>query len=138
MKKDPDKIAAIEKAMVKKYGRESIQNPKSNWNEEKEKEYLEQIKRFEEKQRHAMSTSDKVEVNGVFVSKKLLNRESINWNRTCSVCDKHTIEKRDDIYFLKFNCCLMCYIKYVEDREARWLSGWRPDLGENKEDGNNT
>ena len=44
MKKDPDKIAAIEKAMMKKYGPESVQNPKSNWNEEKEKEYLEQIK----------------------------------------------------------------------------------------------
>jgi hypothetical protein len=138
MKKDPDKIASIEKAIAKKYGPESVQNPKSNWNEEKEKEYLEQIKKFEEKHLKAAATSDKVEVNGVFVSKKLLNRESINWDRTCSVCDKHTIEKRDDIYFLKFDCCLMCYIKYVEDREERWSTGWRPDLGENKEDGNNT
>ena len=138
MKKDPDKIAAIEKAMMKKYGPESVQNPKSNWNEEKEKEHLEQIKKFEEKHLKALATSDKVEVNGVFVSKKLLNRESINWDRTCSVCDKHTIEKRDDIYFLKFDCCLVCYVKYVEDREERWSSGWRPDLGENKIDGNNT
>ena len=138
MKKDPDKIAAIEKAMMKKYGAESVQNPKSNCNEEKEKEYLEQIKKFEEKQLKAAAGSDKVEVNGVFVSKKLLNRESIKWDRTCPVCDKHTIEKRDDIYFLKFDCCLMCYIEYIEDREERWLSGWRPELGENKEDGNNT
>ena len=114
MKKDPDKIAAIEKAMMKKYGPESVQNPKSNWNEEKEKEYLEQIKKFEEKHLKAAATSDKVEVNGVFVSKKLLNRESINWDRTCSVCDKHTIEKRDDIYFLKFdlilNALLQCFV----------------------------
>ena len=138
MKKDPDKIARIEKAMAKKYGLESIQNPKSNWNEEKEKEYIEQLKKFDEKHRKASSTSDKVEVNGVFVSKKLLNRESIDWNRTCSVCSEHTIEKQDDIYFLKFDCCNLCYIKYIEDREERWLSGWRPDLGENKEDGNNT
>ena len=38
MKKDPDKIAAIEKAISKKYGKEAIQNPKGNWNENKEKE----------------------------------------------------------------------------------------------------
>lgn len=138
MKKDPDKIAAIEKAMAKKYGIESVQNPKANWNEDKEKEYIEQLKKFDEKHYRASLTSDKVEVNGVFVSKKLLNRESIDWNRTCSVCEKHTIEKQDDIYFLKFDCCSLCYIKYIEDREERWSSGWRPDLGENKTDGNNT
>ena len=96
------------------------------------------MKKFDEKHYRASLTSDKVEVNGVFVSKKLLNRESIDWNRTCSVCEKHTIEKQDDIYFLKFDCCNLCYIKYIEDREERWSSGWRPDLGENKTDGNNT
>ena len=60
MKKDPDKIARIEKAMAKKYGIESVQNPKSNWNEEKERQYLEQLKKFDEKHRKASSTSDKV------------------------------------------------------------------------------
>jgi hypothetical protein len=33
-----DRIAAIEKAIAKKYGKETIQNPRSEWNEEKEKE----------------------------------------------------------------------------------------------------
>ena len=35
--KDWDKLAAFEKAIRQKYGEEAIQNPKANWNEEKEK-----------------------------------------------------------------------------------------------------
>ena len=42
MSNDPNKIAAIEKAIAEKYGKETIQNPKGNWNEIKEKDYLEQ------------------------------------------------------------------------------------------------
>ena len=44
MKKDFDKIARIEKAMSKKFGRESIVNPKSGWDDDKEKQYLEDLK----------------------------------------------------------------------------------------------
>ena len=47
--KELNKIAAIEKAIAKKYGKEAVQNPKGNWNEEKEKEYIEQVKKFQEK-----------------------------------------------------------------------------------------
>ena len=36
-KKDVNEIAAIEKAISEKYGSEAIQNPKANWDEEKEK-----------------------------------------------------------------------------------------------------
>ena len=41
-----DKVAAIEKAISKKYGKKTIQNPKSRWNDEKEAEYLEQQKKI--------------------------------------------------------------------------------------------
>ena len=37
MKKDLNKIAKIEKAMSKKFGEESIVNPKSGWDDDKEK-----------------------------------------------------------------------------------------------------
>ena len=46
MKKDLNQIAKIEKAMSKKFGKESIVNPKSGWDDEKEKEYLEDLKEF--------------------------------------------------------------------------------------------
>ena len=42
MKKDPNRIARIEKAIAKKYGHETIENPRRHWNDEKEKEYQEQ------------------------------------------------------------------------------------------------
>ena len=35
----------------------------------------------------------------------------------------------DDVCLTKFECCYYCYIKYVEEREERWLKGWRPDNG---------
>lgn len=122
--KDPDQIARIEKAIANKYGKEAIQNPKGNWTEEKEKEYLQQMKEFYAKQRKIEEFSEKVEVEGIKISKKLLNRESI---RSCPVCGRYRLKARDDVYLIKYDCCNRCFIQYVEDREERWLKGWRPD-----------
>jgi len=48
MKKDLDynEIAKYEKAIKDKYGTEAIQNPKKLWDEDKEKAYLEDLKKF--------------------------------------------------------------------------------------------
>ena len=51
MKKDPNYIVKVEKAIAEKYGEETVQNPKSNWNEEKEQNYLQQLKKLSEKER---------------------------------------------------------------------------------------
>jgi len=48
---DPNYVAKIEQAIAKKYGKETIQNPRGNWDEEKEKEYEEQLKKLAEKER---------------------------------------------------------------------------------------
>tara|TARA_B100000131_G_scaffold233315_1_gene225187 strand:- start:78 stop:464 length:387 start_codon:yes stop_codon:yes gene_type:complete len=124
--KDPDKIAAIEKAIAKKYGKEAIQNPKGNWTTDKEKEYLNQMKEFYEKNRSAEEWQEKIDINGIKVSKKLLNRESLKY---CPVCGASSQKTMDDVCLVKFECCSTCYIKYVEDREERWLKGWRPNNG---------
>ena len=120
----PDRIAAVEQAISKKYGDEAIQNPRANWDEEKEKEYLEQSKEFYQKSYQKEEQQEKVDINGIKVSKKLLNRESL---RCCSVCGAYPKKSMDDVCLTKFDCCNKCYIKYVEDREERWLSGWRPN-----------
>ena len=120
---DPNYIVKVEKAIEKKYGYEAIQNPKANWNEEKEKEYLEQSKEFYKKQQALGEKFEKVEVDGIFVPKKLLNKNS---KRTCPVCKIYSFSSRDDTYMNKFDCCFGCYIQYVENREERWKSGWRP------------
>ncbi len=119
-----DKLAAIEKAIAEKYGDETIQNPKGNWNEVKEKEYLTQSKEFYKKQHEQAAWQEKVDVNGIKISKKLLNRESL---KSCPVCGSFPKKSMDDICLVKFDCCSTCYIKYVENREERWLKGWRPD-----------
>ena len=38
--KDPNYIVKVEKAISKKYGEDTIQNPRGNWNEEKEHKAL--------------------------------------------------------------------------------------------------
>ena len=124
--KDWDKIAKIEQAISKKYGTEAIQNPKANWDDEKESEYLEQLRRLAKKEYALSDKNEKVDINGILIPKKLLNKES---NRTCPVCGTYSFDVRDDVYMNKYDCCRDCYIKHVEDREERWQSGWRPNNG---------
>ena len=123
-KKDQDYIASVEKAIAQKYGTDAIQNPKSNWTDEKEQEYLFQLKKFSENERRQQDQEEKVETNGYFISKKLLNKET---NRTCAVCESYSFDLKDDVYMSKFECCRKCYIQWVEDREERWATGWRPN-----------
>ena len=124
MDKDWDHIAKIEKAINQKYGKEAIVNPSSEWNEEKEKEYIEQLKEMNKKQTSLDEQQEKVEADGFLINKKLLTRETTILN--CSVCKKRLKTVKDDIYNSKFECCQKCHIEYVEHREKRWLEGWRP------------
>ena len=122
-KKDPNYVVKLEKAIAKKYGEETIENPKKYWTDEKEKQYLSELKEFYENTEDKEDI-DKDEVNGVFIPKKLLNRES---NRSCPICNVYSFKSNDDVYMTKFDCCEKCYIQWVEDREERWLKGWRPN-----------
>ena len=83
MSKDPDYIVRVEQAIADKYGEEAIQNPKAEWDENKEKVYLEQMRDLYKKQKKNDAANDKVELNGIKVSRKLLNRES---KTGCPVC----------------------------------------------------
>jgi len=120
--KDPDYAIKVEKAIAEKYGTDTVQNPKGSWDDEKEKNYLDSLKQIQS------SGVEEVEVlvNGVFVSKKLLKRES---KRSCPVCNTYSFKSNDDVYMSKFECCEKCYIQWVEGREDRWKQGWRPNNG---------
>tara|TARA_R110000824_G_scaffold32672_2_gene105294 strand:+ start:4016 stop:4399 length:384 start_codon:yes stop_codon:yes gene_type:complete len=124
-KDNPDRIAAVERAISKKYGEEATQNPRSNWDEAKEEEYLEQMKSLYKKVKSSEEQQEKIDINGIKVSKKLFNRESL---RSCSVCGNFPKKSLDDVCLTKFDCCSKCYIKYVEGREERWQKGWRPTI----------
>tara|TARA_E500000305_G_scaffold77312_1_gene62944 strand:+ start:285 stop:659 length:375 start_codon:yes stop_codon:yes gene_type:complete len=116
MKKDPLKYALhVEKAIREKYGEEAVQNPRSNWDEEKEQEYLEQIKELYKRETVRQNSSSKVLVDGVLIPKKLLNRDS---NRTCPVCKVYSFEGRDDLYMNRYKCCFKCYVKNIQPKET--------------------
>jgi len=111
--KDPDHLIKVEQAIKEKYGDEAVQNPKSTWDSEKEKEYLKQIKKISQ----SYKAKEKVEVEGVLMPKKLIRKES---TRTCPVCNIYSFNMKDDLYMVKFKCCWKCYIEHVEGREDRW------------------
>lgn len=105
--KDDNYLIKIEKAIQEKYGEETIQNPKITWDEEKEKEYLEQIKKIAKQEK----PKEKIEIDGVLMPKKLFRKES---KRTCPVCKTYSFNSRDDLYMVKFNHCFGCWLKKKE------------------------
>ena len=131
MKKDLDlnDIARFEKAIAKKYGNEAIENPRKHWNDEKEANYQEQIKILAKKELQGEEKDDKVELDGFFISKKLLTSETTR--RVCHSCTTYSYKIRYDVFMNKFDCCFSCYIQHVEGREERWLTGWRPEKEKN-------
>ena len=126
MKRDQNYIAKLEKAIADKYGDAAVQNPKANWNKDKEEEYLQELKKINEKHFAQEELQEKVEQEGVLLSKKLLMRSG---NTSCPQCGKYDLTARDEIFVLRWECCETCHIKYVEGREERWRQGWRPNNG---------
>lgn len=118
---DYNKIAKYEKAIKEKYGEEAIKNPKGDWDQEKEKAYLKDLKQFHSKKERAKITKKE---EGFDLVIKSVNDEK---TRTCPVCKVYSMKSVDDLYMVKFECCFDCYIQYVEDREERWKTGWRPN-----------
>lgn len=118
--RDFNEIAKYEKAIKEKYGQEAIQNPKSTWDQEKEQEYLESLKEFYAKREKSKTTIKKEGFDVVSSNRK-------NIERACPVCSSYSTQSVDDLYMLKFECCFRCYIQYIEGREERWKTGWRPN-----------
>ena len=121
MNKDYNEIAKYEKAIKDKYGIEAIQNPKKNWDEEKEAKYLKELKTFYNRD---LDNKTRKQIDGF----ELIEKKNKNTNiRTCPVCGTYSMKTSDDLYMSKFQCCFNCYIQYVEGREERWKTGWRPE-----------
>ena len=120
-KKDLNEIAKIEKAIKEKYGEEAIQNPKGSWDQEKEQKYLEDLKEFYNTKSRQKKTE---EANGFVVKTKKTENKT---DRNCPVCNAYSFSGQDDLYMTKFDCCFQCYVNYVEGREERWKTGWRPN-----------
>lgn len=129
MSKDLNYVAALERAISQKYGEQTVINPKSGWNEEKEKEYLQHTKEKMQMEVIAAQSSDYLDLDGVFIPRVLINSAK---SRKCEYCNTYSFNRDDDVYFSKYETCRKCYIKHIEDREDRWKSGWRPNKMEQK------
>ena len=122
-RKDLNEIAAIEAAIKKKYGEDSVVNPKSNWTPEKEKEYLEQLQYIANQEDESNTEDEFEDLNGVLIQKKLVNRRKVHH---CDTCKSKIVNLDDDVCYTKFGACFKCYVNYIEYREERWATGWRP------------
>ena len=121
-KKDLNEIAKYEQAIKDKYGEEAIQNPKKSWNKEKESQYLEELKKI--KSNSVRSEKEREKKEGFTFHKKLKTKKQ---ERICPVCQSYSFSVKDDTYMIRYDCCYNCFIQYVEGREERWKSGWRPN-----------
>ena len=107
MKKDDDYIVRLEKAISEKYGKDTIQNPAGNWTQEKEEEYILQLKDLADQQTERIEKVEKVDVGGFLVSKKLLNKAK---RKNCKACGKYFFKNSDDVFMNKYELCQNCYL----------------------------
>jgi len=121
-KKDYNYIAAIEKAISKKYGIETVQDFRTSWPKAREEDYLEQL-RQRNKSKKKKSKKEKLQVGQVLITSRPNARKE---ERTCPTCKTYSFSPKDDLYMNRFKCCFRCYIEFVEYREEEWLFGKRP------------
>ena len=79
---DWDKIAALERAIKEKYGDNAVHNPKANWNEEKEADYIQQVKEQAKIISEKSQNQETIHENGFLVKKKLFTTKT---SRVCPV-----------------------------------------------------
>lgn len=58
-----------------------------------------------------------------------VERETIRTPFWCPICEipMKNGSGGDDATFYKWRCCRYCFIEFIEHREERWNTGWRPD-----------
>ena len=84
-KKGLDEIAALERLFSENYGKESVKNFRSGWDEKKERKYLAQLR--EESRTRIDKESIKVNVGGILIPKSALDKKS---ERSCPVCKTYS------------------------------------------------
>ena len=122
-KKDPNYIAAVEKAITEKYGKDTVQDFRHEWEQEKEKQYLDQLKEMRSKRDKFSTNKEEIVVGEVKITKRR-NRQKDD--RTCPVCKTYSFSRKDDLYMNRFKSCYDCYIDFIEFREEAWKNGERP------------
>lgn len=122
-RKDPNYIAAVEKAITEKYGKDTVQDFRHEWKEEKEKQYLNQLKEMRTKRDKFSTNKEETTVGEIKITKRRTRQKD---DRTCPTCKTYSFSRKDDLYMNRFKCCHDCYIDFVIGREQAWKDGDRP------------
>ena len=122
-KKDLNYVASVEKAIAEKYGKDTVQDFRNEWEESKEEEYLKQLKGLRKKADKLSATKEEIVVGDVKIIKRRARQKQ---DRTCPVCKTYSFSGKDDLYMNRFNCCHACYLDFVIGREDDWKSVKRP------------
>tara|TARA_R110002124_G_scaffold116941_5_gene273753 strand:- start:2805 stop:3221 length:417 start_codon:yes stop_codon:yes gene_type:complete len=122
-KHDLNYIAALEKAIAEKYGKDAVQDFRNTWEEDREKEYLNQLKGLQSKLDRTNENYEELVLGDVKIKKR---RDDKKEDRTCPVCKTYSFSRRDDLYMNRFKCCYNCYTDFIEYREEAWNNGERP------------
>ena len=124
MKKDWNYIASVEKAIAERYGKDTVQDFRSTWEPEKEKEYFTQLESKRKKRNTISSQKNKAKTIGDIVVRN--PRKHKTENRTCPVCKTYSFSGADDLYMNRFEMCRQCYYDFAQGKEEKWQDGWRP------------
>jgi len=102
MKKDLNEVAKIEQAIENRWGKEAVENPASHWDDQKEKDYLEQLKEQATKQEKSSVTKEK---DGILITSKLfIDRKADK----CPVCYNFKMSNIDKVMIKKKGHCQTC------------------------------
>lgn len=102
MKKDLNEVAKIEQAIENRWGKEAVENPASHWDDQKEKDYLEQLKEQTTKQEKSSITKEK---DGILITSKLfIDRKADK----CPVCFDFRMSDIDKVLIKKKGHCQRC------------------------------
>ncbi len=123
MKKDNEYMAHIEKAIAEQYGKESVQDFRSRWEDTKEEEYLEQVKQRRLARDQRKGVEDDFYLKDIRIRK---HKKIISEDRVCPICKTYSFSTRDDLYMNRFSSCYLCYEDFVVGMEPQWKNGWRP------------
>jgi DNA repair exonuclease SbcCD ATPase subunit len=124
-KKDLNYLASVEKAIAEKYGKDTVQDFRNEWESEKEKKYLNQLKELKTKLDKLSATKQELVIGEVKINKGHSQRKD---DRTCPVCKTYSFSRKDDLYMNRFKCCYDCYVDFVIGREEAWKNGERPTV----------
>ena len=79
-RKDPNYIASVEKAIADKYGKDTVQDFRTEWEEGKEKEYLNQLRSMRIKNDKNISSKQEIIVGDIKILKRHSRKKD---DRTC-------------------------------------------------------